>query len=106
MFIVSKRNIILPSKDGKRAFRVGRDYIGEIPGWAADTDYFRALVADGKIGVPDNHDDVALETADKKGRRSRKNRQEAENGSGSDEIEAETESTDKAETGESIGAPR
>lgn len=78
MFIVSKRNIILPSKDGKRAFRVDRDYIGEIPEWAADTDYFRALAADGKIGVPEGHSDGALEAADKKSRRGRKDRQDAE----------------------------
>ena len=27
MFIASKRNIILPSPDGKRHFRVSRDYV-------------------------------------------------------------------------------
>lgn len=88
MFIVSKRNIILPSADGKRAFRVSRDYIGEIPDWAADTAYFRALAADGKIGVPDNHSDQALESAGKKVRRGHKDQQEAEPGGSFNETEA------------------
>ena len=52
MFILSHRNIRLPSPDGKSSFFVARGYVGEIPDWAADTPYFRALVADGKISVP------------------------------------------------------
>lgn len=98
MFIVSKRNIILPSKDGKRAFRVGRDYIGEIPEWAADTDYFRALAADGKIGVPENHSDGALEAAGRRGRQGRKDREvqgetgnEADGGAETEELTGDTE---------------
>ena len=105
MFIVSKRNIILPSADGKRAFRVSRDYIGEIPDWAADTEYFRALAADGKIGVPDNHSDQALEAAGKRGRRGRKGQQETEPGSSLNETETGEpgSSSDETETGEPAG---
>ena len=57
MFIISKRRVIRPSSDGTKAHTVPRDYVGEIPDWAADTDYFRALVADGKIGVPESRKD-------------------------------------------------
>lgn len=66
MFIISKRRVILPSRDGTKRHLVPRDFIGEIPGWAAETDYFRALVADGKIGVPDSRKDKdTQETAEK-----------------------------------------
>ena len=63
MFILSKRNIILPSPDGKQSVRVARDFVGEIPDWAAQTSYFRALVADGKI-VPTTHRDKDQQEAD------------------------------------------
>lgn len=52
MFIMSKRNIELPSPDGSMRLKVQKDFIGDIPDWAADTAYFRALVKDGKIAVP------------------------------------------------------
>lgn len=63
MFIVANRKIILPSADGKRKHPVARGFIGEIPDWAAETAYFRALVADGKIGVPQSKKDADVETA-------------------------------------------
>lgn len=66
MFVMSKRRVILPSRDGTQQHLVPRDYVGEIPDWAADTDYFRTLVADGKIGVPESHKDKdTQETAEK-----------------------------------------
>lgn len=61
MFVVSKRNIILPSANGEKTYPLARGFIGEIPDWAAQTDYFRALVADGKIGVPASHQDKDVE---------------------------------------------
>lgn len=66
MFILAKRNVILPSPDGSQKFQVKRDFIGEIPDWAAKTDYFKALVADGKITVPENHKDKSTQTAAEK----------------------------------------
>ena len=57
MFIVSKRNIILPSLDGSRAFPISKGYVGEIPDWAAETAYFAELVRDGKIGAPSSKKD-------------------------------------------------
>lgn len=65
MFILSKRNILLPSPDGSQTFRVSRDYIGEIPDWAAQTHYFQALVADGKIVVTGKKDKVVQQAAEK-----------------------------------------
>ena len=66
MFVLSKRNVILPSRDGSKTHLVPRDYIGEIPDWAAETDYFRRLVADGKITVPESHKDKDTQTAAEK----------------------------------------
>lgn len=54
MFVVAKSNIILPSADGRRTFPLRRGFMGEVPDWAASTPYFAALVADGKIGVPES----------------------------------------------------
>lgn len=72
MFIMSKRNVILPSKDGKQQHSVSRDYIGEIPDWAADTEYFQALVRDGKIVIPDSRKDKDTQAAEEKGVKTRR----------------------------------
>lgn len=77
MFILSKRNIILPSPDGKQSVRVARDFVGEIPDWAAQTSYFRALVADGKI-VPTTHRDKDQQEADEKKVKTRRGKETTE----------------------------
>ena len=69
MFVLSNRNVILPSPDGSRACPVSRGFVGEIPDWAADTDYFRARVKDGKISLPASHKDRDVEVAQKKRRK-------------------------------------
>ena len=66
MFIFSKRNVILPSPDGSTSVRVKRDFVGEIPDWAAETEYFRALVADGKIAVTGKADKETQAVDEKK----------------------------------------
>ena len=66
MFIVSKRNIMLPSADGAQSFFVSLDFVGDIPDWAAETAYFRALVAVGKIAVPESRADKDVESAGKR----------------------------------------
>lgn len=67
MFIMAKRNIELPSPDNSRKHKVEKGFIGNIPDWAADTPYFRALVEDGKIVVPaSSKDKDILEAEDKK----------------------------------------
>lgn len=63
MFIMSKRNVILPSVDGTKKHKVSRDFVGDIPDWATETAYFRALVADGKISVPASHQDKDTQDA-------------------------------------------
>ena len=71
MFILAKRNIILPSSDGSASIRVAKNYVGEIPDWAAETAYFSALVKDGKIVVTAKQDKAVQDAMDKpvKGRR-------------------------------------
>lgn len=65
MFILSKRSLILPSPDGSTSVRVRRDFLGEVPDWAAETEYFRDLVADGKI-VPTGKRDAETQAASEK----------------------------------------
>lgn len=72
MFIVAKRNIILPSADGTQSHCVARGYIGEIPNWAAQTPYFDALVKDGKIDTPSSKKDAAIASEEEKPIRRRK----------------------------------
>lgn len=48
MFVVSRRNIILPGPNGER-FKMRKDYMGPVPDWAKDSAYLKALEADGKV---------------------------------------------------------
>lgn len=77
MFVMSKRNIILPSPDGTASVRLVRDFVGEIPEWAAQTEYFRALVADGKI-VPTSKSDKDIQKADEKKVKTRRGKETAQ----------------------------
>ena len=62
--IISKRNIIIPSPDGRQVFPIPKDYIGSVPDWVTKTKYFKELVKDGKIAVSSITKDNALEQAD------------------------------------------
>lgn len=77
MFVLSKRNLILPSPDGSRSIRVRQDYVGEIPDWAAQTAYFSALVADGKI-VPTTTRDKDTQAAAERKVKTRRGREVTE----------------------------
>lgn len=77
MFVMSKRNIILPSPDGTASVRLVRDFVGEIPEWAAQTEYYRALVADGKI-VPTSKSDKGIQKADEKKVKTRRGKETAQ----------------------------
>lgn len=66
MFVMCKRNVILPSADGKQQHKVAKDYVGNIPDWATETAYFRGLVSDGKIVVPETSADKDLQKAAEK----------------------------------------
>ena len=77
MFILSKRSLILPSPDSSTSVRVRRDFLGEVPDWAAETEYFRALVADGKI-VPTGKRDAETQAASEKKVKTRRGKEVTE----------------------------
>lgn len=77
MFVLAKRNIVLPAPDGSTAVRVRRGDVADIPDWAAETAYFRALVADGKI-VPSGRSDKDTQAAAEKKVRTRRGREVTE----------------------------
>ena len=52
MFILSRRNIILSTVSGDETLQVKAGWLGEVPDRFCNTPYFRALVKDGKISVP------------------------------------------------------
>lgn len=49
--VLPKRNIVLPSPDGKDFVRLYKDVIAQVPDWAPKTAYFKALAADEKLLV-------------------------------------------------------
>ena len=77
MFILSKRNVILFSSDGSRTYFVPKGFIGNVPDWAAETKYFEALVADGKI-VPTAMPDKSMQAAAEKKVKTRRGKETAE----------------------------
>ena len=66
MFVLSKRNIVIPGPRGAEPVRLARDGIANVPDWAAATDYFKALVAEGKIVPTTKKDRDQQEAAEKK----------------------------------------
>lgn len=66
MFVLSKRNVIIPAPDGSTAAALRRDVMTDIPEWAAQTDYFQALVRDGKIVPTGTSDKESQKAAEKK----------------------------------------
>jgi len=65
MFVVSKKNIILPGPNGE-SFRLTRDYMGPIPAWAEDSAYLKALAADGKVIISASGTDKDFDKQSKK----------------------------------------
>lgn len=64
MFVLSKRNIVIPAPDGSTTVRLARGQMSTVPSWAANTPYFKALVADGKLvpsGTSDREEQAAAE---------------------------------------------
>lgn len=70
MLVLSKRNIDLPGPDGAPV-RLRRGELAVVPDWAADTEYFKALVADGKV-VPSGKSDKQTQAAAEKKVRTRR----------------------------------
>lgn len=75
MFVLSKRNVDLPGPGG--VVHLSRGQMADVPAWAADTAYFRALVADGKI-VPSAASDKATQAAAKKKVKTRRGKEVTE----------------------------
>lgn len=69
VFVMSTRNIIIPSPDGKEFVRLERDGLCQVPDWAAKTAYFKALAEDGKLVVSDSRKDRDQEPKSRRGRR-------------------------------------
>lgn len=67
MFVLAKRNIIIPSSEaGVSPVALKKDGFADVPAWAASTSYFQALVKDGKFIVTDHTDKSTQDAADKK----------------------------------------
>ena len=64
MFVVSRRNIILPGPNGER-FKMEKDYMGPVPAWAEDSAYLKALAADGKVILSERGTDKDFEKKEK-----------------------------------------
>ena len=77
MFVLSKRNIILPSPDGSVSVRLRRGDLVDPPDWAAKTDYCKALIADGELGVRDRSD-KSTQAADEKKVKTRRGKETTE----------------------------
>ena len=71
MFVVSKRNIVLPGPNGEK-FRMPKDYMGPVPAWAEDSVYLKALAADGKVIISDSGTDKEFSAGEKNPRRNRR----------------------------------
>lgn len=65
MFVLAKRNIIIPGAPGVEPVRLKKGLFATVPDWAADTAYFRALAADGKLVAVDHTDKAAQDAAEK-----------------------------------------
>ena len=77
MFVMSNRNVVIPSPDGKASVRLHRGQMATVPDWAPKTAYFKALVADGKLVVSDSSKDRDQEKARKAAEKARKAAEEA-----------------------------
>ena len=65
MFVLSKRNMVIPAPDGSASVRLRAGLMETVPDWAVKTEYFKALVADGKI-VPSGRSDKETQAAAEK----------------------------------------
>lgn len=78
MFVISRRNIILPGPDGSKGYRIPKGYMGDIPDWAAKSGYFQELAADGKIVIPSGKGDSQLEKEEKEAGETLRQKQKAQ----------------------------
>lgn len=51
ILVLPKRNIVIPSPDGRESVRLNKDVISQVPDWVSKLPYYKALVADNKLLV-------------------------------------------------------
>lgn len=72
VFVMSNRNVVIPSPDGKVSVRLSRGQMCEVPDWAPKTAYFKDLAADGKLVVSGSKKDRTAEKAQREAEKARK----------------------------------
>lgn len=78
MFIVSKRNIVIPGERGRAGASIPKDFAGEIPDCVGENAYFKMLVEDGKILLPEKAEKKSREKAEKTKAPAKKGKKKAE----------------------------
>lgn len=100
-FITSHRNVIIPV--GGTAYPISRGFVGEVPDQVAQTEYFQALVRDGKISIPASKKDsdiaVAMEQEPARAEPAVSEDTQPDEEKGEDRETAETEPEPKKNTG-------
>ena len=77
MVVLAKRNLVIPAPDGSTAVRLRAGLMETVPDWAANTEYFKALVADGKV-VPSGRSDKSAQAASEKKVKTRRGKEVTE----------------------------
>lgn len=77
MFVLAKRNIILTGPESGQTIHLRRGSVELLPDWVAETDYCKALIAEGKI-VASGTKDRDLQAAEEKKTRVRRGSQTTE----------------------------
>ena len=77
MLVLSKRNIVIPAPDGSTSVRLRAGLMETVPDWVANTEYFKALVADGKL-VPSGTSDKEAQAASEKKVKTRRGKEVTE----------------------------
>ena len=77
MLVLSKRNIVIPAPDGSTVVRLRAGLMETVPDWAVKTEYFKALVADGKV-VPSDRSDKSAQAASEKKVKTRRGKEVTE----------------------------
>lgn len=63
MFVLAKRNIVLPTADHTERLMLHKDAFEDVPERFTSTAYFAELVRDGKIVIPESRKDKDVEAA-------------------------------------------
>lgn len=98
MVIFSKRNIIIPSPDGKIKKFIPKNFVGKVDDWVTATPYFADLVKDGKIVITESTADKELNKAEEKDVVDHTKDNEEKKSEETTEATETTETTEAAET--------